>query len=178
MSFVRVEVCEGNWGNWHGDVVAPNGCYVDGICVRYEAPIGSGDDTALNGIQMHVSSLPGRGESSNNVVVHPGHWGNWRPWVYAPDGYYIAGMRARFEPWQRGGDDTALNGIEAICCSFQNNAIKRVMVEKGNWGEWGPDAMVPLGWCVAGLQVRVESPIGSGDDTAMNGIRLLARPIG
>lgn len=179
MSYVSVSVCEGLWGGWGQDVTVPDGCYINGVRVRYEAPIGSGDDTAMNGIQIHYVSFP---DSSNSIshytTVHPGHWGDWRNWVYAPHGFYVAGFRARFEPSQRDGDDTGLNGIEMICMHFRTHQIQRVMVEPGNWGEWGPDAVAPFGWCAIGMQARVEGPQGDGDDTAMNGIRMLCRPIG
>ena len=51
------------------------------------------------------------------------------------------------------------------------------MIEPGNWGEWGPDVLTPPNWGIVGLQTRVEAPIGDGDDTAMNGIRMVCRPI-
>ncbi|XP_059375713.1 vitelline membrane outer layer protein 1-like [Carassius carassius] len=40
------------------------------------------------------------------------------------------------------------------------------------WGSWGHKEMCPVGMYAAGFSLKVEDPIGDGDDTALNGIRL------
>lgn len=40
----------GVWGDWGDMVKCPYGSYINGARVRYEDPIGDGDDTALNGL--------------------------------------------------------------------------------------------------------------------------------
>ena len=52
------------------------------------------------------------------VMVEAGGWGTWNDGVDCPDGYYVCGMKTRFEGNQGGGDDTALNGIQMKCCKF------------------------------------------------------------
>ncbi|XP_016328798.1 vitelline membrane outer layer protein 1-like isoform X1 [Sinocyclocheilus anshuiensis] len=42
----------------------------------------------------------------------------------------------------------------------------------GRWGSWGHREMCPTGTYAAGFSLKVEDPIGHGDDTALNGIRL------
>lgn len=42
----------------------------------------------------------------------------------------------------------------------------------GQWGSWGHKEMCPVGMYAAGFSLKVEDPIGDGDDTALNGIRL------
>uniref|UniRef100_A0A673HGR3 Vitelline membrane outer layer protein 1-like n=1 Tax=Sinocyclocheilus rhinocerous TaxID=307959 RepID=A0A673HGR3_9TELE len=42
----------------------------------------------------------------------------------------------------------------------------------GRWGSWGQREMCPTGTYAAGFSLKVEDPIGRGDDTALNGIRL------
>jgi Vitelline membrane outer layer protein I (VOMI) len=43
----------------------------------------------------------------------------------------------------------------------------------GPYGTWSPYAKCPTGSAVCGMQSRVEGRQGSGDDTAMNGVRLM-----
>ena len=48
-----------------------------------------------------------------------GGWGSWTSsWVTGPENSAICGVKARFEDWQRGGDDTALNDLEFTWCKF------------------------------------------------------------
>jgi Vitelline membrane outer layer protein I (VOMI) len=112
------------------------------------------------------------------LSVHEGNWGDWGSEVSVPDGYFLKGMRVRFESSQGGGDDTGLNGIEMICQKFSDSSLIRVMVHEGFWGDWGNDVLVPNDCYVIGMSVRYELPIGTGDDTALNGINLIHRNFG
>ncbi|XP_073681062.1 vitelline membrane outer layer protein 1-like [Garra rufa] len=42
----------------------------------------------------------------------------------------------------------------------------------GIWGSWGQIEMCPGGTYAAGFSLKVQNPVGRGDDTALNGIRL------
>jgi hypothetical protein len=48
----------------------------------------------------------------------------------------------------------------------------------GFWGEWSGWQWCPPGSYVGGLNVRIESDQGGGDDTAMNGIRVVCKTLG
>ncbi|XP_063319789.1 vitelline membrane outer layer protein 1-like [Pelmatolapia mariae] len=41
-----------------------------------------------------------------------------------------------------------------------------------SWGDWGATEMCPVGSYAVGFSIKVEGSQGSGDDTAVNGIRL------
>jgi hypothetical protein len=177
MSFLTLSVFEGTFGNWGTPVLGPIGTHATGLQVRYEDPIGSGDDTALNGLKMQLAPFPGLNVNYDPEIltVDNGYWGSWKHLVQVPAGFYIIGMSVRNESGQGNGDDTCLNGIRMVCKRCNGPQIQNVMVWQGNWGDWTPDIMVPAGYYIAGFQCRVEPPQGSGDDTAMNGLRMLLR---
>ena len=85
------------------------------------------------------------------------------------DGKYIAGARVRFEDPIGSGDDTALNGLEIYCTKPDWTSGEVRSVYPGLWGKWKPWA-VRYPKLVKGAKVRFEDPIGTGDDTALNGI--------
>lgn len=43
---------ESPWGSWHQPSYCPIGYYVCGIAMKVEAPLGEGDDTAVNGLAL------------------------------------------------------------------------------------------------------------------------------
>ena len=47
-----------------------------------------------------------------------GYWGNWNSYQTCPVGSYVCAIATRIEPPQGEGDDTAMNGIRAQCCSL------------------------------------------------------------
>jgi hypothetical protein len=49
---------EGLWGTWQGPYWIPDGHYIVGFKVRFEPSQGSGDDTALNGIEFICKPYP------------------------------------------------------------------------------------------------------------------------
>jgi len=73
-------------------------------------------------IQTSESTVP-TGKNPTPKMIHRGIWGDWHGWQYCPPKTYVCGARVRFEASQGGGsrdDDTAMNGIEFACCSFEN----------------------------------------------------------
>merc|ERR1712165_422203 len=75
-----VMVYPGKWGSWKGMVMCPRGRYIAGARVRYEDPVGTGDDSALNGLSIWCVSKDFR--YGDVEVVHNGSWGSWKPWAY------------------------------------------------------------------------------------------------
>ncbi|KXZ56188.1 hypothetical protein GPECTOR_1g162 [Gonium pectorale] len=95
--------------------------------------------------------------------VYDGYWGTWRPASFPCNkqsynaargtmelvGMPISAFRLRIEPYQGGGDDTAINGIQ-----------------------WTGFTYCPDNTYICGLQVKMEAPQGWGDDTALNGLAI------
>merc|ERR1712187_427541 len=92
--------------------------------------------------------------------------------VMCPSGQYVTGGNVRYE-FPISGDDTALNGLQIQC-----GESTWYTVHGGYWGSWiGQRTFAQSGWAVTSARVRVEAPIGSGDDTALNGIRFVFSPL-
>ena len=80
------------------------------------------------------------------------------------------------EPWQRGGDDTGANNVNVMCrqpsaWSPSNELAGNSPAPWGSRQRWS--ASCPLGSAICGLQTKVEKWIRSGDDTALNDIKML-----
>lgn len=82
----------------------------------------------------------------------------------------MTGGRVIYEKKQGGGDDTGLNGLQIQCASSG-----WYTVHNGHWGAWKSHVTYSR-YRVIGARVRYEKKQGSGDDTAMNGIKFLFRP--
>lgn len=110
------------------------------------------------------------------IPVQAGFWGEWQEPVIIPDGYLIRGMQVRFEGSQGGGDDTALNGLKLLCEDiYHPQDTREVIVHEGFWGAWRNPVYVPDNCYVVGVATRIEARQGTGDDTALNGIKMIYR---
>jgi len=119
-------------------------------------------------------SGPQQNQPDITKMVQPGLWGTWQQPVMIPQRHRIVGFRIRFEPDRRGGDDTALNGIEILYRDKSlRGPVQRLMVHPGLWGDWKNDVIAPEGYEVVALKTRFENSVGRGDDTALNGIQML-----
>jgi hypothetical protein len=163
---------DGSWGTWRTTAYCPPGQYALGYRMRVEGNQGSGDDTSLNAVQLDCQ-VP-FAAVGQTVSSHDGLWGGWgstrycsnaRSW--APSNF-MSGARIRIESSQGGGDDTAANDVTFLCRDGDT-------INPGNGraiGSWSSYAECPSASLVCGVTARIEDPRGSGDDTAMNGIRL------
>ena len=87
----------GKWGNWYptDKEKCPPGWLINGFKVRFEPQQGSGDDTALNGLQIQCKN-PNNPSETQQITVYEGLWGNWGDWLIS-DNYYLCGIQTRFE---------------------------------------------------------------------------------
>ncbi|XP_067279603.1 vitelline membrane outer layer protein 1 homolog [Pseudorasbora parva] len=152
----------GPWGDWRSTNLCPDGTYAIGFNLRVEQPVGDGDDTALNGIRLLCA------DRSKGVLrdlfpteSHSGFWGDWTRDKFCPSGYLTA-FQLRVEPYQRSGDDTAVNNVRFKCTD--GTVLEGDGTSWGDWGEWS-------GTCgarrICGLSTKVERK-QLGDDTALN----------
>ncbi|WP_186645327.1 hypothetical protein [Fluviispira vulneris] len=152
---------DGYWGDWGAWDRCPQGQYVDGFKLKSESYQGEGDDTGLNGISLHCNG-------GANVSSSVAQWGSWSndSYCYGP----AIGFAIQIEsPQGDNADDTAANNFKLICSSG-NSAYANVQT---NFGNWSQDLVCPAGQVVVGIQTRVESDQVGGDDTALNGARLI-----
>ena len=177
MTEVTLPVQLGHWGDWQAPVVIPSDYYIYGMQVRYESFAADQDDTALNGIKLLCADVYGSG-TTQIISVHEGFWGKWRKRITVPSGCYAVGLATRIEPKQgSNGDDTALNGIKMIYRNYDTMQLGEVMIESGNWGDWAGYATFEPDHLMSGIQVRMEQPLHTGDDTAMNGLKIIGKPL-
>lgn len=158
---------DGYWGDWGGIARCPKNQYVYGYRLKSEPNQNNGDDTSLNGIQLfctiksnlHYTTI----ESKN------GRWGTWgtkQYCIHTP----VKAFKMRIEaPQGSNGDDSAANDIELLC-DYGKYISASVNT---HWGSWTQSYHCPYGQAVSGLTTRVESDQGRGDDTALNGLRLI-----
>jgi len=175
---IIIPVQEGHWGKWEKPVVIPDGYFISGMQVRFESWNHEQDDTALNGLKLLCTSLYNP-DDVQTVVAHEGFWGTWRKPVTVPNECYVIGLATRIESKQgSNGDDTALNGLKMLYRHRVTMQVNPLMLESGIWGQWAGEASVPEDSLMCGVQIRMEQPQAPGkDDTAMNGINILSRPI-
>jgi hypothetical protein len=158
-----LEVFGGHWGGWKGMVMCPAGYYGNGYRLRVEGPI-SGDDTAMNAVQINCVNPQGQ---SQVITSHDGAWGDWRQWQYCASGKYLNAVNMKYED-PISGDDTAGNDLGFFC------GDERTGLHGGGGGEWGGWKSVVTcgrGRTICGVESRFEDPT-SGDDTAMNGLKI------
>lgn len=98
-------------GSWSSDAFCQgNDNPVVGFDVREEGSQGSGDDTAINDIDLYCNN-------GGKYISAPvkANWGSWKPVQRCPSGQAVVGILTQVEPSQGGGDDTALNGLKLYC---------------------------------------------------------------
>lgn len=131
---IRVQCCDGRdvlvnddnpWGKWNEFASCPAGTAVCGGQVRFEWD-GGRDDTALNGIKLRCCNIQPPNDKMDEILVHPGIWGDWRDWQFCPAGQFACGVRPRVESYQGHGDDTGLNGIIFDCCQLDRVVTTKV----------------------------------------------------
>ena len=163
-----ITIGSGSWGSWQECYdFCPADTFAYSVILRSEPPQGSGDDTAMNGIAISCYNR-WNGAYQGYVTSHIGYWGSWVAWAMvnpaSTSNPFISG-KMKIEPPQGSGDDTAANIV-------QLKSMNGVWIQPDTnsaWGTWNSETACPSGSAICGIKTRVESPQGSGDDTALNG---------
>lgn len=157
---------EGIWGSWKSPVMCNYGGFITSIRVKYEKYELGQDNTTMNGLEFKCSG------NSGVKSMEYGGWGDWRDWVDFSD-HYICGGQVRFDQDMNKRDQTALNGLAVKLCSRSYKADDYTSIDEGPWGEWLDARNGPNGYFACGIQLRHQDYQGSGDDTAINAIRII-----
>ncbi|XDV37967.1 hypothetical protein PO909_007477 [Leuciscus waleckii] len=160
-----------SWGSWGLKSMCPSGWYAAGFSLKVERPIGAGDDTALNGIRLlcvdRSKGSSGSHERHASIESDLGHWGEWTDIKWCHSGFLKA-FQLRVESHQGFAyDDMAANNIRFTCSD--GFLLQGDGTAWGDWGNWSPKCK---GTGICGTQTRIEAPQGSGDDTALNDVRM------
>jgi hypothetical protein len=100
----------GQWGTWAKSGTCPAG--FNGANFKVERPLGTReDDTAANQLELYCSS-GGTFKTSNAA-----NWGDWMGKMSCASGQKICGIKTRLEDQNPNTDNTALNGVELMCCN-------------------------------------------------------------
>ncbi|MCU0294412.1 MAG: RICIN domain-containing protein, partial [Thermoanaerobaculaceae bacterium] len=160
-----VTVYDGVWGEWKGIQLCPDDGFVQGYRMRVEANGSSGDNTALNGIELDCLSTLG----VHSTIGFQGLWGTWGAWASCPTGKLAVGGQEKFEDNRGSSNDSAANSLK-LRCQDGTEIEPPNGADRGTWKTWG---VCPTGQAVCGMEVRSEDNQGEGgDDTALNGVRL------
>ena len=108
---------KGLYGDWTAMKAVPRGFLACGARLKYEGSQGKDDDTAGNGLDLAHCAI-NNWHDQGNTPIWKGDWGSWDSMKYCPKYQYMVSMLVRMEPNQRGGDDTALNGLKIKCANL------------------------------------------------------------
>ncbi|MDB6445219.1 hypothetical protein PII47_17640 [Pseudomonas sp. 21TX0197] len=164
---------QGPWGTWGAAAYCPQGQYVWGLRLKSEPYQGSGDDSALNAVQLICKS--GANGAATYIRSLEGKWGSWgRDYVcreHPVIAFAIQVERFQGRDKEKGSkDDTAAGNIKVNCGSETLAGDP-----PASWGEWTGfySCLDGLGAKkVRGFRTRVEPDQGSGDDTALNAMQV------
>ncbi|XP_071162937.1 vitelline membrane outer layer protein 1-like [Mytilus edulis] len=164
-----------DWGTWNPPQYCADGHFAMGYNMKIEVPQGSGDDTALNSILLKCGSAAG--QYGGYIVSGQGTWGGWVGETLCENTEtqkFLTSFALQVENRQGGSDDTAANFAKFKCRDLDVEPEYDLAHPPGH-GEWGSygawSQSCPLSSAICGIQTRVESPQGSGDDTALNDVK-------
>ncbi|XP_040202846.1 vitelline membrane outer layer protein 1-like [Rana temporaria] len=159
----------GPWGEWGPVEWCPCGFRARGFSLKVEEKKNIEDDTALNGVRLLCVNRNDTSLDGSNVYPiqsAEARWGEWTEVLWCPEGFIIR-FTMQVEAHKKGGDDTAANNFMFLCSD--------TIVHMGlgmNWGQYGKwSRRCHHGIC--GMKTKVESPQGTGDDTALNDVQFI-----
>ena len=137
---------------------------------------GGGDDTSMNGLRL-TCLRPGSLEFFGTISSEPAPWGTWsKPYdCQRSSGFesFLTKFSLKVEP-RRGNfrDDSAANNIKFMCRPLDSTREYVVESLGGPWGRFGAwSGSCGMRSAVCGIQTKVASPRGPGDDTGLNDVR-------
>ncbi|KAH3782871.1 vitelline membrane outer layer protein 1-like [Dreissena polymorpha] len=165
------------FGTWSAPQFCPSSFYAVGYKLKTEGEQQRGDDTALNGVMLLCENLDG--VSGGEITSGVGLWGTWFPWTRCRRDVknYLEVMvqfNFRAEQDQGGGDDTAGNDIQFRCNFFETRTTGEILIAQGGmpWGNWEWSNQCPPNSAICGIQTKIESSQGGGDDTSLADIKM------
>ncbi|CAH2272681.1 Hypothetical predicted protein [Pelobates cultripes] len=133
------------------------------VITKVEGGQGSGDDTALNGIELFCTSGPTT-DTTHSISSTVGPWGKWTVPIWCRNGF-LCRFQLRVEKPVGKEDDTAANNIKFWCTDGSELEGQGL-----DWGEYGtPSSTCRKG--ISGIVTRVEPSQGNDDDTALNDVQ-------
>ncbi|MGI4840766.1 MAG: metallophosphoesterase [Janthinobacterium lividum] len=157
---------DGYWGDWSPQYSeCEPGAKIDGFGLVSENS--AYDNSALNAIRMHCSG-PQQNESIRNLE---GIWGSASAMQLCPgSNNYMVGFALRITA-KGAADETAATNMQMIC----KDDSKLTGVVPRELGTWRKAFTCPAGYAATGFKTRVERNLGTRDDSALNGLKLLCR---
>jgi hypothetical protein len=153
------------------------GWFAYAFAIKQETYQGGGDDTGLNQVALYCYSKDGSQTVGEWMYSNGQQWGSWLPTV-TPANYSttnpLIGMEIKNEGQQGSGDD---GGASTLRGRFLDNSVVASQNHANvTWGAWRGMKSCPSGQAVCGLSAYVEDSQGSGDDTALNGLKIACCP--
>ncbi|XP_056425999.1 vitelline membrane outer layer protein 1-like [Hyla sarda] len=159
----------GQWGEWGTVEWCPCGYHAKGFSLKVEEKQKAEDDTALNGIRLHCLNKTEKVRNPRTeylITSTESPWGVWSPTLWCPEGHLIR-FSMQVEPPRKGVDDTAANNVMFQCSDYE--ILFGPGQSWGHYGRWRGKCMDGI----CGIKTKVESPQGSGDDTALNDVQFI-----
>jgi hypothetical protein len=167
-----VTVTAGDWGSWAScPSSCPEGSFAYGVNLKVEAWDFRLDETAMNGVQLNCNDR-NTGAWTANVTSTMGPWGGWWGLGMCGGGVNVplVGAQVQYQsPQSWGVDDTTANHMWGRC--GLTSTFDLPLIGASGYGSWRTPVACPAGTAVCGITTRVEGSQGSGDDTALGGIK-------
>lgn len=135
--------------------------------IKVEENQGSGDDTALNEIELECKYI---NSTKDGIIINgaKGMWGFWSEYLECPIHQGFIGFQLKVEGDQGSNDDTSANGLKVFC---QNDSISLTPENTASWGQWTEAIFCPNETIICGLRVQIQpNQGGNNDNTALNNV--------